>query len=82
MDTRVVEEARVRARVKRVHMKPLKRRFRRKHNLWSEIGQGGLVGFFLFSLFFSFFFFWGGEGRVGTYTTNKEFDEFIRRGET
>lgn len=44
MDTRVVEEARVRARVKRVHMKPLKRRFRRKHDLWSEIGQGGLVG--------------------------------------
>lgn len=32
MDTRVVEEARVRARVKRVHMKPLKRRFRRKHD--------------------------------------------------
>lgn len=32
MDTRVVDEARVRARVKRVHMKPLKTRFRRKHD--------------------------------------------------
>lgn len=40
IDTRVVEEARVRARVKRVHMKPLKRRFRRKHNFMEKEAEG------------------------------------------
>lgn len=48
MDTRVVEEARVRARVNRVHMKPLKRRFRRKHD-YEAIGRT-LVSFFFFGV--------------------------------
>lgn len=43
METRVVEEARVRAEVKRAHMRALKARFRRKNICAIEGGEKGLA---------------------------------------
>ncbi len=41
METRVVEEARVRAEVKRAHIRALKARLREKKNWWEELVSGG-----------------------------------------
>ena len=49
METRVVEEARVRAEVKRAHIRALKARFREKKSWRGRRGRG-LVGFLSFRM--------------------------------